>query len=408
MNFFKKLFVMAIMIFISLNLSACSPLKAIVLIKGGELVYKDGTDAKIEFDQQGHAIIVQAKINDNITGNFLFDTGALTAIDKEFEKKLNLKNELEINAKGSGGGVEKVNLVRLDSINISNMEVRDCAAAVLDLSPVKKFGVDIDGIIGNNYLKFFKVIIDYQKKSIVLSTDYTTPDQMKNGYKVKFKKDLKSGLAPKIKCVIDDQYEFDAIIDTGFSDYFAIPNEKIKDLKIVDGKQLIQTIGTSSGGAFKNLDVSYLFRINSFGLGSLKINHMIITNTGYDKPILGKKFLEKFLVVINYPKEELVLIQNNEIFETNIFSTGLMLDRNDYNQIVVSGYLENSPAEKQGIQIGDQILSINSKDVRDYTLIKLSNLLNDEQISEYEILLNNAFGTRKFTLEKVWLFPEVE
>ena len=57
--------------------------------------------------------------------------------------------------------------------------------------------MDIDGILGSNFLRYFKATIDYKNKKLHLSNDMEPTATKDGGYKIKFTANMQMGYAPK-------------------------------------------------------------------------------------------------------------------------------------------------------------------------------------------------------------------
>lgn len=108
------------------------------------------------------ALVVPVHINGAGPYDFVFDTGAtLTCVDPVLVEQLGLE-ELPL-APGFGigaGGAERLEVVAIDSMRIAMAGVSDLMACVLDLSQARRFGVDVHGLVGLNFIKPFRVTID--------------------------------------------------------------------------------------------------------------------------------------------------------------------------------------------------------------------------------------------------------
>ena len=115
-------------------------------------------------------ITVKGTINGKGPFNFIFDTGAsMTVIEKQTAEKLGLSDKALAarNALGAGGALVATTLT-VESIKVDNVEARDIQVGVLDLSNVSKCGCigDFGGLIGYNFVKGYRVLIDYPKQEI--------------------------------------------------------------------------------------------------------------------------------------------------------------------------------------------------------------------------------------------------
>jgi clan AA aspartic protease (TIGR02281 family) len=120
------------------------------------------TKASIPIVKRGEVAIVQATINQKTPATLIVDTGAsYTMISSATAKQL----EIEIEKNGStfsfqtANGVIQAPLVKLDSIEIGGMEVKNLTAAVHDALP----DPSISGLLGLNFLSNFRLDFDTQK-----------------------------------------------------------------------------------------------------------------------------------------------------------------------------------------------------------------------------------------------------
>ncbi len=113
---------------------------------------------------------VKGTINGKGPFNFIFDTGAsMTIIEKQTAEELGLdKKVLGTRPAQGAGGVLSSAMLRVDSILVDNVEAKDIQVGVLDLSNVSKCGCveQLGGIIGYNFVKDYRVTIDYPKQEI--------------------------------------------------------------------------------------------------------------------------------------------------------------------------------------------------------------------------------------------------
>lgn len=273
----------------------------------------------------------------------MLDTGALTVISKKLAGKLNIKNEVTVKAIDVNGMTQDHNLVKLKSLKINNIEINNIAAGVFDLSMFDQYGLNIDGIIGSNALRFFRITIDYEKNYIHFSNNRNVSFESKNAYQLAFEQDITNGFAPKLPCLINDNLTLDAYIDTGFFGYALLPYDYIKKINISENN-LVTSIGNISGGLFKDKNEKVaLARLKSIKLNSsikpMSLSNPIVHFNKRTNPLmanrvyLGKDFLIDFLVIIDYLNNKLILMPKNKLSEEKqqigIFSFGLKIQPNE-------------------------------------------------------------------------------
>lgn len=114
-------------------------------------------------------ILIPALINGKGPYQFALDTGAgQTVLSSELADELALKQGEKKEAFGAGGKVS-VSMSVVDSIAIENAKVESLSVVITDLSLLRMAtGEKLDGILGYNYLRNFRVPIDYPKRLLTL------------------------------------------------------------------------------------------------------------------------------------------------------------------------------------------------------------------------------------------------
>jgi predicted aspartyl protease len=377
------------------------------MVRGGAAYGDQNEESTVPFSLHGHLLLVKVRLNDDERERIFFvDTGALTVINKTLADTMHFTSDVHITGKDTSGHNKETRLVEVESLRIGDMEVKGCAAAIFDFALIERaMGLQVDGIIGSNVLRFFTVTIDYKRKIITLSQN----KQSRTGgkYRVPFKQDMTVGFAPIVEATIDDKYTVQVIIDTGYDGYFAaVPKSLLAKLK----RPTRAVKGISTGGAFGVATEGELARLKSFELGkALRIPNVPVESTKMDKALLGKQFLDKFIVTINYLSNELTLdpIEENVRFKDNIFSTGLRVMYDEQNRAKVIGIEQGSPADKHGIRLEDEVVQINGKPVNSYSVPELIEklVLNDE-IKRLELVIKREGTEQSIVLEKTYVFEQ--
>ena len=254
------------------------------------------------------------------------------------------------------------------------------AAVVVDLE--KNHAVKIDGILGSNSLRFFQVTLDYQNHEITLfNTTQPVSVESDNSLQIPFDTDFRDGFAPKLTCLINGNIQCLAIIDTGYPDIASVPLPLMKEMKsFVDGKA-VTSQGSMVAGIGGNANESYALRLHTLQLSSLLLENIpsISHSSENGHVLLGNRFLSKFLVIIDYPSHQVFLQPRDTAFETNIFTYGLKLKKED-QKTIVSGTWDGSHAARSGLKSGDEITTVNGTDASVLSLFELMSLLGDQKI----------------------------
>ncbi len=390
-------------------LSGCTAIKAINMMNSSEVVINN-VDRQIPFATKGNLILVKIRINHSMEYyTFILDTGALTMVSERVSGKLSLPEGIEIDASGTGGNTKAIKLVKLNSIVVGGMEVKNCAAGVFDFSSI--FPHTIDGILGSNFLQHFKVTIDFQEHKFTLSQDTTPVHVQDNDIKIPIELDMLMGFAPAVQCELDDAIQEDAIIDTGLPGCIALPVSMIKKIPSFNNGSVVPSNGSMGFGMFgSGKNENYALRLNKTKIGNLQLQNMAATSHAHKsgKILIGCKFLEKYRVILNYPAKELLLRPTGVPIEHNIPSYGFALTKND-QKTVVSGVWMGSDAFQKGLQPGDEIISINS--VKMSTVPTIGELVlmffSDEKQRSLTIEFSHEDKRKSVVLHKKNLLPDL-
>lgn len=126
------------------------------------------------------ALVVPVHINGSGPYDFVFDTGAtLTCVDPTLVEDLALEEVPVVPGIGIGaGGAERLSVVAIDSMRIAAARVSDLRACVLDLAQARRFGVDVHGLVGLNFMQPFRITLDFQNGLMrIVDSPQVSPQQ---------------------------------------------------------------------------------------------------------------------------------------------------------------------------------------------------------------------------------------
>jgi tetratricopeptide (TPR) repeat protein len=134
--------------------------------------------SKIKFLKTDPLPIIQIKVNESETVNFIIDTGAAEVfLDSDFAKEI--EAEIHYSNKGTfaGGKTAKVVMGKVDSITFDNITIKNVP---VNLMPVRQFSAPIfketriDGIIGTVLFYHFLTTLDYVEGELILRNKTTS------------------------------------------------------------------------------------------------------------------------------------------------------------------------------------------------------------------------------------------
>jgi predicted aspartyl protease len=397
-----RLLVIFLVYMTNIIFSGCSIIKTVKAFKGGSVVQSN--EYFYHFEMIGHAIILKMKINNSEKEyNFIFDTGAITVLDKKVAEDLKIPVLSHVGAEDSQNNKSSFDVCKIDKVQLGDIIVKDLGSAVMDCQFITKIlEYPIDGIIGNNFMKFFKIKLDYQSQTLSFSNQLSPVKSVTNAYLIPFDMNMSDGFAPSFPCNINSSFVVRGKIDTGFDGLISMPEDEVKKNNILENTSYIKAKGSTSMGAFSSNSYDCMFRIKSMAIDSLKLSNLVSTITpGKGEMLIGKEFLSRFIIEINYPARQLLLVSRNNIsFPDNRFGLGIAAIKSDSGIYKIVGIWETSPADKAGLSIGDEIIEINSIKSQNISYVQYHRMLDDEKLEDFRLLVKNKQGIKTIELKK--------
>src|ERR1051325_2262735 len=267
--------------------------------------------SKLKFRLAGGAqplILLPIHVNDRGPFDFILDTGAGTSlVSIDLARELNLKTIGSKHGQTAGGKVA-VSLAKVDSIGVGEIKLDDVDVGIVDLSQIGgSVGAKIDGDLGYNFLKHFRVTIDYRDLVFRLD-DPKRIESFVRGAQTEVPVRLANPAKPLLLVNVhaNGRGPFQFAIDTGTSTT-AITPELAKQLGIETSPV---GPGTTGGGPVD----FHAATLQSFQLGGAKIDNMAVVVADFFTMlsaaigakldgIVGYNFLRSYKVVIDYPNE---------------------------------------------------------------------------------------------------------
>ncbi|HEY8310114.1 MAG TPA: retropepsin-like aspartic protease [Gemmatimonadaceae bacterium] len=138
----------------------------------------DSAASEISFrlSPRASAILISAYVNGKGPVDLILDTGStLTCLDDSLTRELKLPRRIGAVGVGAGIGMsEAVQLLRVDSLRVGSAAASNITVCALDLGSLKRASPTARGLLGLNFLKSFRVNIDFQRRVLQLSAPRTT------------------------------------------------------------------------------------------------------------------------------------------------------------------------------------------------------------------------------------------
>jgi len=273
------------------------------------------SSAKVKFRLAGGAqplILLPVHVNSRGPFEFILDTGAGTSLlSSELAKQLAVKIIGSKEGQSAGGKVA-VSLAKVGSLAVGETKLGNVDVGIVDLAHIgRTVGAKIDGDLGYNFLKHFRITINYHECELRLDNPKRV-EAFARGAQTEIPIRLANPAKPLILVDVyaNGRGPFQFAIDTGTSTT-AITPELAKQLDITTSP-----VGAgTTGGAAVDFHAGLL---QSFQLSGAKIDNMAVVVADFFTMlsaavgakldgIVGYNSLRNYRVVIDYPGETLTL-----------------------------------------------------------------------------------------------------
>ncbi len=374
---------------------------------------------------------VKGEATEAETLEFLFDTGnaGLSVLDVNVAQRLGLS--LVPAGSVNFAGVTLPTLrARADRVQLFNdhrkerrLQLNDVSFQVVDLTAFAELaGRRVDGILGYDVIRHFVTTVDYQQQKVIFGNQtitrqpatsptvplVTTPGSVagnqNNRPVVPF--ELRNGWIV-VKTQLNGSTPEEMILDTGASiTTFSQDQASALALDVSQARPttLILPIGR----------LTYLpHRLREIEFGGLKLTDTasVVVSTreglftsGTGMSLLGANVLRHFRLTIDYGRRQLTLERNAGVASdpdeyTSIGVLPMLRDGRFY----VSGVVNGSPADEEGIEAGDEIIGLAGKGIDEYSFGEMVDALRGPDNSSLDIIVRRGQRTIELRLKRVRL-----
>jgi predicted aspartyl protease len=373
--------------------------------------------------------LVRIKINGGEPLDFLFDTGnaGLSVMDVTVAQRLGL--EMSASGSISFAGVTLPTLrAKAERFQITSggkdeprLALRGISFDVVDLSPFAELaGRRVDGILGYDVIRRFVTTVDYQRQSVIFGRQTeiavaraTAPEARLSearwevkGHRIIMPFTLRGGWII-VKIRINSSEEEEMILDTGAS-LTTFSRDRARRLGLDVSRARSTTLMLPIGR------LTYLpHRLHEieFGGHTLRDSAAVVVSAreglftaGTETSLLGANVLRYFRLTIDYGRRQLTLEPNAD-FERDpheYTSIGVLPKLCD-GRFYVSGVVNGSPADEEGIEIGDEITRLDGRSMDQYSFGEMVDALRGPENSEVDITVQRGRRTMALKLRRVKL-----
>jgi hypothetical protein len=364
----------------------------------------------IPFELVNRHIVLKVQVDNSRPLSFILDTGdQLAIINLDRAKELGLKLEGEIHVGGAGSGTSTGAFVRGSSFTVPGLpgfsQPLNAALPIGRMAP--RFGQDLDGIIGGEFIKQFVLEIDYQARVIKL---YDKDKFSYSGSGESIPITLNSAGHPIIEAQVTPIGKMPLmgkfILDVGSGGALALYTPFVADHGLLEPRlPTIKAIGVGGAGGEVNARIG---RVSELAIGRFHISQPI-TLFSEDKAgafattalvgNIGQQIVGKFRLLLDYSHNRIIFEPNetfNDRFDRAFGGLSIVAEGKDYRTFRIAEVLENSPGTEAGLQKDDVINAIDGKAAADLTLTKVLELF--ERPVAYKLTVRRGDRTLQISL----------
>ncbi len=295
--------------------------------------------------------------------NFILDTGSGgISLDSSTCSEFNILSRQSDTTITGIGGKKKVAFVFRKTLRFPGLTVRDLNFHVNDYSVLTSvYGEKVDGIIGYSFFSRYIVKINFDS----LYIEVFTPGKMKYPPRGYLLRPAFTSIPIQFLQIRDrKKFEHNFYFDTGAGLCFLMSERYAQDSGILMLKR--KPLVTQAEGMAGRLQMR-LTVIKELKLGPYKFFNVPtylykddynVMSYPFAGGLIGNELLRRFNLTINYGQREIHLLPNQHYSEPFDYAyTGLGIYYID-DKVMVEDVIPNSPAEKAGFKVGDQIYSM--------------------------------------------------
>jgi hypothetical protein len=328
------------------------------------------------------------------------DTGAgMSVIDTAYARELGLKIEGDLKGHGAGQTV-KVGFTTLPAFAIEGINFQKQNIIAIDITSLfRKWGYDVSGILGYDFLSRFVIKVDYANELL----SFYDPETFEYQGKGEIINTPLVGNTFSIPVTVDGKYTGQWSVDLGAgSNSFHYPFAEENGFLKLKG---VHRLGMGAGGHFD--EMMYRFKtleVAGFTLKDPLIDFPLQTGGAFggseESGNLGNSAFRHFVLYLDYKNQRMIFEKGKDfdkIFPVD--RSGLQLVVSDSGAIEVFYAAENTPSAKAGFQAGDLIESINGIDASYFGgVVAIRKLFQEKSGTRYSFRVKRGEETKELQM----------
>ena len=330
----------------------------------------------------GGVMVIQATVDDiKDTLNFILDTGSGgISLDSSTCNEFNIHTVQTDTTITGIAGMRKVHFAFDKSLKLPGLTVEHLNFHINDYEILSSvYGEKIDGIIGYSFFSRYIVKIDFDS----MQMEVYRPGKFDYPSRGTLLHPIFTSLPIQFMQVKDrTKMPFNFYFDTGAGLCFLMSERFAKDSAILLKKRKPMVTQAEGLGGMLKMRFTVVKEIKIGPYRFRKVPTYLyqddnnITSYPFTGGLVGNDILRRFNIVFNYPQREIHLLPNSHFNDQFDYAyTGIGMYYID-GKIMVVDVIKDSPAEKAGFKVGDEIVSVGndiSKNIQHYkTLLQSS------------------------------------
>ncbi len=410
-----------IVIFAIVSLLACSKRDIMFRKECDTVVNNSNFNPKIlYFRWENDQMIVTLRLGSPINrdANFIFDTGGMTILSKEFCDENHIPYTQNFYNKGFSTGFGKYSesetrqyIANNINFNLDGLKITKPNMMVMDLKADSIYScIPICGLIGSDFLSKFGFYVDFQKQKIILYDNHWNRDSIDNFDYQLFFESTPNQKCPEVFLKINGVKNYflwdlgaseDIMVEYGKNDKNAFDKFRKSHSEIVSyitAKNVF--IDFQGAPALQDSFLYYLktdsifYDQEAIHCTGADVNYRYSPKFIFNDGLIGIDFMKQFNMYINW-KESIIYLKKNEKYKLNDSANQSFNDFGIYynfekKQMYVAYVKLTSKLYKIGLRPGSIIVSADNQDIQ--KLSTIINKCNVDSIIENIIMKSKAIG----------------
>ncbi|MGR3809381.1 aspartyl protease family protein [Jiulongibacter sp. NS-SX5] len=389
----------------------------------GFIMDDNNRSISIPFKVYSNLAVLQVKIDDTDSLNFILDTGvnSIFITDPKIAEKMGLEYIREVEIKGAGkekhlmASVSINHTVHMDDITGYQQNIVVLSEDILELS--EYMGVPIHGIFGHSLFENFVVSIDFGSMYINVHKPEKFKLKPRHGEVFPIIVTQNKPYIDNLQIIDETSPEpkkLNLVIDTG-AGHALLLNADSDNVNLPS-----KTIRSNLGRGLNGEIFGEIGRVPVLKMGDIEVKDIIgsfpdslafsmkFPPTDADRQgSIGGELLRRFKVTFNYPEGYMALKPNKkkmkQPFEHDMSGLDIRAQKNNLETYYIKGVSPDSPAAMAGLLPGDELVFFNQESAATITLTEIYNILSKREGKKIHIIYrrNGQIGVAEFELKRV-------